>query len=136
MEWPWRRLERRVHRFVFWESEITFWRLRRPHLNIPSQVMITEAVEEASPVLRRMRLDGLDHATVPFAERHLLAWLGGPKPGMVPENLVSCIKVWFIPLTKLISVQAALPALPHCTDSGAVLPDNDRIQFQLSIIKM
>ena len=56
---------------------------------------IIDVVAVASPVLRRMRLDGLDRTTVPFAERYVLAWLGGPKFGMDPETLVNVIKVWF-----------------------------------------
>lgn len=51
-------------------------------------------------MLRRMRLDGLDHATVPFAESHVLAWLGGIKPGQGLECLVNGIKVWLSPFPK------------------------------------
>ena len=54
---------------------------------------IDDAVAEASPVLARMRLDGLDRAALPFAERHVQAWRGAPEPDMEPEWLVSVIKV-------------------------------------------
>ena len=34
---------------------------------------IDDAMAQASPVLRRARLDGLDEAALPFAERHVQA---------------------------------------------------------------
>ena len=62
---------------------------------IGHSVNITDTVADISPVLRRMRLDGLDRVTVPFAERHVLAWLGGPElhNDMDPETLVNVVKV-------------------------------------------
>ena len=54
---------------------------------------IDDAVAEASPVLARMRLDGLDRAALPFAERHVQAWLGAPEPNMEEGLLVSVIEV-------------------------------------------
>ena len=56
-------------------------------------LFIDDAVAQASPVLARMRLDGLDRAALPFAERHVQAWRGAPEPDMEPEWLVSVIKV-------------------------------------------
>ena len=44
-------------------------------------------------MLERMRLDGLDRAWVPFAERHFLAWRGTPVPGMDTATLINGIKV-------------------------------------------
>ena len=54
---------------------------------------ITDAVAKASPVLGRMRVDGLARATVPFEERYVLAWHGGPEPDMDPGTLVNVVKV-------------------------------------------
>ena len=54
---------------------------------------IDDAVAEASPVLRRMRVDGLDRAALPFAERHVQAWRGAPEPDMEANVLVNVIKV-------------------------------------------
>ena len=51
---------------------------------------------EASPVLRRMRLDGLDRATLPFAERYVLAWLASPRSNVRLQTVVQVIKVWFV----------------------------------------
>lgn len=48
---------------------------------------ITDAVEKASPVLDRMRLDGLDRVTVPFAESYVQAWLGGPQHTNLNQNV-------------------------------------------------
>ena len=55
---------------------------------------IDDAVAEASPVLRRMRVDGLDRAALPFAERHVQAWRGAPEPDMEADILVNVFKVW------------------------------------------
>ena len=54
---------------------------------------IDDAVAEASPVLARMQLDGLDRAALPFAERHVQAWCGAPGPNMDAALLISVIKV-------------------------------------------
>lgn len=63
-------------------------------------VFINDAVADASPVLRRMRLDGLDRATVPFAERYVLAWLGSPRSSMGLETMVHVIKVWLVTIPR------------------------------------
>ena len=47
-------------------------------------------------MLRRMRLDGFDRAALPFAERHVLAWLGSPRSIVGLENVVQVIKVWLV----------------------------------------
>ena len=57
-------------------------------------LFIDDAVAVASPVLGRMRLDGLDRAALPFAERHVQAWRGAPEPDMEADMLVNVIKVW------------------------------------------
>ena len=54
---------------------------------------IDDAVVEASPVLRRARLDGLDQAALPFPERHVTAWRGTPQPNMGLEMLNQVIQV-------------------------------------------
>lgn len=58
---------------------------------------ITDTEAGVSPVLKRMRLDGLDRVTLPFAEAHVQAWLGGTQHTSTdPELLVNVIKVCFI----------------------------------------
>ena len=54
---------------------------------------IDEAVAQASPVLARMRLDGLDRAPLPFAERYVLAWRRLPQPYMDVDTLQNVCKV-------------------------------------------
>ena len=55
---------------------------------------ISDATAEASPFLRHMRLDGFERATVPFAERFVLAWQrGAPEPNMDTETLVKVLQV-------------------------------------------
>ena len=54
---------------------------------------IDDALAEASPFLRRMRLHGYDSAAVPFAEKHVQAWLRGPGIAMDTETLVNVLKV-------------------------------------------
>ena len=57
-------------------------------------IMIKDADAEASGVLGRMRLDGLDRATVPFEERCVHAWQRGePDPGMDIEILINILWV-------------------------------------------
>ena len=67
--------------------------------------LIDDEVAEASPMLGRMRLDGLHRAWVPFAERHFLAWRGAPEPEMEIETLVNALKVRF----------GTLPTLRPCS---------------------
>ena len=43
---------------------------------------IDDTVAEASAMLARMRLDGLDRARLPFAERYVQMWRGSPEPDM------------------------------------------------------
>ena len=54
---------------------------------------IDDVVAEASPVLGRMRVDGLDRAALPFEERHVQAWRGAPEPDMEVDMLVNIMKV-------------------------------------------
>ena len=54
---------------------------------------IDDTVVEASPVLRRARLDGLDRATLPFPERYVTAWRSTPQPDMSTEILKGGLQV-------------------------------------------
>ena len=54
---------------------------------------IDDIVAGASPVLARMRLDGLDHAPLPFAERYVLAWRAKPEDNMDLNTLMNVFKV-------------------------------------------
>ena len=54
---------------------------------------IDDVVSEASPVLRRARLDGLERATVPFPERYVTAWRGAPEPDTSIEMLKGALQV-------------------------------------------
>ena len=56
-------------------------------------ILIDAAVAQASPVLARMRLDGLDRSPLPFAERYVQAWRGAPEPDMSSETLMNVLKV-------------------------------------------
>ena len=52
---------------------------------------------EASPVLGRMRVDGLTEAPVPFAERAVLLWRrGAPTPDMDVDVLIDVFQVKFV----------------------------------------
>ena len=49
---------------------------------------------EASPMLGRMRVDGLTEAPVPYEERFVLLWRrGAPSPDMSVNTLVNVLKV-------------------------------------------
>ena len=76
-----------------------------PCFDMPSHsIDISDADAKASGVLRRMRLDGLDTATVPFGERCVRAWQrGAPEPGMDVELLIQVLWVSFC-LTYLVTV--------------------------------
>ena len=55
---------------------------------------IDDYLAEASPVLGRMRLDGLAETAVPFAERVVLLWRrGAPTPDMDVDILVNVLRV-------------------------------------------
>ena len=57
-------------------------------------VSINDDLAKASPVLGRMRLDGLTETAVPFAERAVLLWRrGAPTPDMDAEVLIDVFKV-------------------------------------------
>ena len=60
-----------------------------PKFSLP----IDDAVAQASSVLRRARLDGLDEAALPFAERHVQAWRGELTANMNLDDLVNVVKV-------------------------------------------
>ena len=75
---------------------------------------IDDVVAEASPVLRRARLDGLDCVSLPFAERYVQAWRGPPEATMDADMLLNVFKVSPIALPKgryrpCFPMQAALP---------------------------
>ena len=60
-------------------------------------VLIDDGLADASPVLGRMRLDGLTETVVPFAERVVLLWRrGAPSPNMSIDALIDVLKVWRI----------------------------------------
>ena len=55
---------------------------------------IDDGLAEASPMLARMRLDGLTETAVPFAERVVLLWRrGAPTPDMSVDVLVDVLQV-------------------------------------------
>ena len=57
-------------------------------------ISIDDDVAEASPVLGRMRLDGLTETAVPFAERAVVLWRrGAPAPNTSIELLTDVLKV-------------------------------------------
>ena len=57
-------------------------------------ISITDADAEASAVLTRTRLDGLDIVPLPFEERIVQAWRrGAPGPGMNVETLQKLLEV-------------------------------------------
>ena len=57
-------------------------------------VSIDDGLAEASPVLGRMRLDGLTETAVPFAERVVMLWRrGAPTPDMSIDLLKDVLKV-------------------------------------------
>ena len=59
-------------------------------------ISISDADAQASGVLRRMHLDGLNRAMVPFDERCVSAWRrGAPVPGMDVQILINVVWVRF-----------------------------------------
>ena len=59
---------------------------------------IDDAVAEASPVLGRMRLDGITETAVPFAERAVALWRrGAPTPDMDISLLIDVLRVRSLP---------------------------------------
>ena len=55
---------------------------------------IDDYLAEASPVLGRMRVDGLTETAVPFAERAVLLWRRGtPTPDIDTEVLIDVLRV-------------------------------------------
>ena len=56
-------------------------------------VVIDDGLAEASPVLGRMRLDGLTKTAVPFAERVVLLWRRGSPTYMSVGTLASVLQV-------------------------------------------
>ena len=81
---------------------------------------IDDAVAQASSVLRRARLDGLDEAALPFAERHVQAWRGEPTANMSVDVLVN---VWgncdaeSTPMDAVVCRPAVRGATPHGDDA-------------------
>lgn len=69
--------------------------------------LIDDDLAGASPILERMRRDGLERAWVPFAERHFLAWRGSPAPNMDTDTILNALKVPSnsLPWTKSLSAQ-------------------------------
>ena len=59
---------------------------------------IDDYLAEVSPVLGRMRLDGLTETAVPFAERAVALWRrGAPTPDMDGKLLIDVLKVRPVP---------------------------------------
>ena len=57
-------------------------------------LFIDDYLAQVSPVLGRMRLDGLTDTTVPFAERAVATWRrGAPTPDVDANLLIDLIKV-------------------------------------------
>ena len=57
-------------------------------------LFIDDGLAEASPVLGRMRLDGITETAVPFAENVVLLWRrGAPSPDMSVNVLIEVVKV-------------------------------------------
>ena len=92
-----------------------------------SSISIDDAMAEASPFLRRMRLEGYDSAAVPFAEKHVQAWLRGPGVQMDTNTLINVLKVRLIECTpechwapslphtsRAITLSRARPSHGHC----------------------
>ena len=85
-------------------------------------IEISDADAEASGVLQRMRLDGLDAATVPFDERCVRAWRRGqPEPNMDVDMLVNVLWVRLLAPYRPCARQAccgqclaAHPTVPNC----------------------
>ena len=64
-------------------------------------ISITDADAEASSVLTRSRLDGLDTVPLPFEMRIVQAWRrGAPTPGMDIETLQKLLEVRVIALQR------------------------------------
>ena len=85
-------------------------------------MLINDADAEASRVLGRMRLDGLDRVTVPFDERFVHAWQrAAPRPGMDGTTLVNVLWVRYMVFTNWRAVPlhpAGAGALPAPTAAG------------------
>ena len=75
-----------------------------------SSISIDDAMAEASPFLRRMRLEGYDSAAVPFAEKHVQAWLRGPGVQMDTNTLINVLKVRLIVTVHTRMPLGTLPA--------------------------
>ena len=75
-------------------------------------IVVNDAVAHASPVLRRMRLDGIDRATVPFEERYVLTWLGSPRSNMSMETVVNVLKVWHATASTKLPLSSSRCCLP------------------------
>lgn len=72
---------------------------------------INDADSKASQVLGRMRVDGLDEATVPFDERFVCAWQRRlPEPDMSVNTLTSVLAVRCFALWRLVSWQGRIHA--------------------------
>ena len=69
---------------------------------------IDDYLADASPVLGRMRVDGLTETAVPFAERAVLLWCrGAPTPDMNVDVVMNVLKVCTQVLSRLLCSGAA-----------------------------
>ena len=86
-------------------------------------IFIDDDLAEASPVLGRMRVDGLTVTAVPFAERPVLLWRSGAlTPGMDVDVLTDVLKVCFASCSVLRrgGLLVPCPALPPVEDTRAL----------------
>ena len=75
-----------------------------------SCVSIDDYLAEASPLLGRMRLDGLTETAVPFAECVVLVWRrGAPTPDMNLFILIAVLEVCFMFYAHTRRAACALP---------------------------
>ena len=97
--------------------------LGRPCPSMPDFCLgISDKDAETSQFLRHMRLDGFERATVPFAERFVLAWQrGAPEPDMDTQTLFMVLKVCFSVFIARASVGITVcgvgPCSINCVDS-------------------
>ena len=88
--------------------------LWQPSLMANYSLPIDYAGAEASTVLARMRLDGLDRTPLPFEERYVQAWRGTPKPDMDLVTLINVFKVRCTFVTRWKHRCRARGVLPRC----------------------
>ena len=81
---------------------------------------IDDTVAEASAMLARMRLDGLDRARLPFAERYVQMWRGSPEPDMDSNILEMVFKARGTSAMRWCRSGGAPSCFRRCTREGQV----------------